>query len=383
MRRAIPDIRFYNFDFELLHVENKFISSSWTLYYNDIGNLEAHFDVNSDTLPVVMDNNYLIAVQGKFYAVITGKKIGDDLTIYGRSCNWLFTKRTVAPFALQTVHDYTFVDNMVTQAYSDSKYPVNCTLSGGSAIDIERTDRCTLFELIKESLSVKNRGHKFVPDFANKKWLFSAYSGNSNSLVISLKNRNAYEVTQESDLLDECCTGWYHRTMENGGEWNANSNRIVENGEETERIYDNTPDNFGKYWSVIEAGERFDIQFEEGDYLICRDPTGKLEKSDNYDAFWTTVTKASVGEGLLRWENILTAGTETEANIELSKSKASNAIQAKTSGIYFGEDYMLGDVVSVEWQIGQIKKRSRKRICGVNIWYERENIGEEPILEDV
>ena len=384
MSRVIPDIRFYNFDFELLHVENHFISSNWTVYYNEIGNFEAHFDISSDTLSVILDNDYLIAVQGEYYAVITGKSIGSDLTVYGRTCNWLLSKRTIDAFSKETKPIYDLVADKVTEAYSDSQVKIVNSTNANTEISVERTDRCILFDVIKECLAMADTGHKLVPDFEGKTWNLVVFGGNdSNPLVVSVKNRNAYDIVHESDVLDECCSGRYKRTMVNAGEWNADTNWVIVDGENSEKLTNNTPSNYGKYWTVIEAGERFGFNFEQGDYLICRDSAGKLEKSDNCDAFWVTIDKGVAGKGMLYWEKILDASTETEANTELCKSKANNIIQAKTSGIYFCKDYGLGDIVNVEWHLGTVKKRYKKRISGVNAWYERGNIGEEPVFEDV
>ena len=119
MSSKISDIRFFDFNFNLIHTENEFLSSNWTVYYNDIGTFEAHFDLNSDTLPIVMENDYLVAVQGGLSAIIVGKKVSDELIIYGRTCNWLLTKRITDSFDSTTATIDALLTEKVRQAFSD------------------------------------------------------------------------------------------------------------------------------------------------------------------------------------------------------------------------------------------------------------------------
>ena len=45
-------------------------------------------------------------------------------------------------------------------------------------------------------------------------------------------------------------------------------------------------------------------------------------------------------------------------------------------------DYQLGDVVRIQKETGGLRRDFSKRITGVDIWYESNNIGEQPIFDD-
>lgn len=330
MSKTIPDIRFYDFNFKQLHIENEFLSSSWTIYYNDIGTFEAHFDLKSDSLPVVLDNDYLAVVQGNLSAIIVGKRLGDELIIYGRTCNWLLTKRITDAFTTQTGTADALINAKVKDAFSDCNLHIANTDSTLPTITTSRDDKCETFSFVKESLQLENLGHKLEFDSVNSRWVFEILKGNENNpLVISTVNRNAYDVSMESDLLKLCTEGWYKRQQLNNGESNV---------------------------------------------------------------IWEMVSAAPLKEGILRWESILSASSKNEALASIYNTQNTDKIKLKTIGVHFGSeeeyqrnecDYSLGDIVSVEWQSGNYKKRARKRIIGVNLWYESENIGEEPIFEDI
>lgn len=408
MSNKISDIRFFDFNFNLIHTENEFTSSNWTVYYNDIGTFEAHFDLNSDTLPVVMENDFLVAVQGNLSAIIVGKKVADELIIYGRTCNWLLTKRITDAFDTTTDK----IDDLLNEKVKKA-FPEDCFVAEDSSYDLptltsSRDDKCETFSFVQESLQLANLGHELKFDPAKCKWIFKILKGNEdNPLVISTVNRNAYDVSTESDLLNLCTQGWYKKQYQNMGEWdpvenalldsqgNALSGRGITSGTEEYPV----PSNFGKCWKVqfkegatYTSCTQFGMRLLPGDFVVCDNENGILKKSDKADTFWAKVSLQSSDMGILRWESLLSSSSENEALLELYNTQSTNEIQGKTVGVHFGSDeeylhnqcdYTLGDIVSVEWQSGDYKERTKKRIVGVNLWYEPENIGEEPIFEDV
>lgn len=408
MSTKIPDISFFDFEFKLLHTENEFLSSNWTIHYNDIGTFEAHFDLKSDTLPIVMDNDYLVAVQGNLSAIIVGKKVADELIIYGRTCNWLLTKRITDAFASTTDKIDVLLNTKLQEAFSDSPLVAINTISNLPTITASRDDKCETFSFVQESLQLAGLGHKLDFDPVGLLWNFQILKGNeSNPLVISTVNRNAYDVSIESDLLKLCTEGWYKRKYQNIGEWDPQENALLDSegniisGTGITSGSDSAPilSNFGKCWKVqfrqnsnYTSYKRFGILLYPGDFVVCDNTNGILKKADKADTFWAKASVSSSNTGILRWENLLSANSESEAISALYHMQGTNEIQGKTAGVHFGNeeeyqsnqcDYTLGDIVSVEWQSGNYKKRARKRIIGVNLWYETGNIGEEPIFEDI
>ena len=208
-------------------------------------------------------------------------------------------------------------------------------------------------------------------------------------------------------MLNLCTQGWYKKQYQNMGEWDPQANALLDsdgntisgtgiaNGTQDSPI----PSNFGKCWKVqfkqgstYTSYKQFGVLLYPGDFVVCDNEKGILKKSDKADTFWAKVSLQSSDMGILRWESLLSSSSENEALLELYNTQSTNEIQGKTVGVHFGSDeeylhnqcdYTLGDIVSVEWQSGDYKERTKKRIVGVNLWYEPENIGEEPIFEDV
>lgn len=407
MSDRISDIRFFDFNFNLIHTENEFLGSNWTVYYNDIGTFEAHFDLKSDTLPIVMENNFLVAVQGNLSAVVVGKKVSDELVIYGRTCNWLLTKRTTDAFDSTATIDALLTEK-VGQSFSDvTNFEID-TIPDLPTITASRDDRCEIFSLVQECLQSASLGHTLEFDPVNSLWIFKILKGNENNpIVISTVNRNAYDISTESDLLNLCNQGWYKKPYRNMGEWDPEENKLLDSEGNTKSgtsITNGTnaspiTGNFGKCWKVQfrqdstrTSYKRFGFRLYPGDFLICDNENGILKKSDKADTFRAKVSIPSSDTGILRWEGLLSANSESKAISTLYSMQGTSQTQGKTVGVHFGSyeeylhnecDYTLGDIVSVEWQSGNYKKRTRKRIIGVNLWYEPESIGEEPIFEDV
>lgn len=408
MNTTIPDIRFYDFNFKLIHVENQFLSSNWNICYNDIGTFEAHFDLESDTLPVVMDSDYLVVVQGVLSAIITGKKLGDDLAVFGRTCNWLLTKRVTDAFDATNGAADQLVYTKVQEAFFDSPVIRGDAIPLLPPITMERTEKCETFSFVQECLKQQGLGHEMRFNFAEKEWIFQIRNGNKNNpLVISTVNRNAYDVVMDSDSLNLCTDGWYKQKYQNMGEWDPQVNLLLDSDGNTisgTSITNGTaanpiPSNFAKCWKVrfkqnstYTSYVKFGVRLYPGDFVVCDNKTGILKKADKTDPFWVKISKSSPVINILRWESLLSGGSESEAFLELNNARITDGIQGKTVGVRFGNedeykrnecDYTLGDIVLVEWQSGTYKKRARKRIVGVNLWYETGNIGEEPVFEDV
>jgi len=92
----MEDVRFYDFEFSLVHIEHDIISSNWTLLENGIGTFEIHLPLTSNLVPLAMERQYLVAVQGEKQAIITGRRLAEEAVFYGRSCNWILSRFCIA-----------------------------------------------------------------------------------------------------------------------------------------------------------------------------------------------------------------------------------------------------------------------------------------------
>lgn len=334
----MEDIRIYTFEGELLHIENEIVTSNWTLKYNDIGTFEAHFPLMSDIVPVCMENPYIIAVQGGKQAILTGRQANTEFIIYGRSLNWILQKRTLDKFKTSELIDSGAIAKkdvesvarwIVTQGFSSSQdnFILGDIVGFSNDIDFWRNTRHTVFDAVKDCLANDSAGHEVYYDLSLKKWIFQVLKGTELTTVFSESNRNAYETEYSEDCLDYASEGWYEEQQE------PEENPDGTQGETPEPVWKNI--------------------------IVDPDKTG-----------------------IYRWECILTPNNESEAKSELIKNVINRKTQAKLKGLKYGADYHLGDTVRVQKQIGKWKSTETKRITGVNMWYENNNIGEQPIFEE-
>ena len=204
------DIRFYNFDFELLDIENKFTYINWTLKYNDIGTFEAHFPINSKILKMCLENDYLIAVQGDNQAIITGKQAGEKLILYGRTPTWLLNKRVTPKFTKITGTPEEICAKLVTEAFSDvENFEVERFENDFDEISFWRNVYNPTEKVVSECLDRIEAGHKVVADIKNKKWIYKMQLGTEKPVVISEENKNAYNDSYTEDFQDHVSGGWY------------------------------------------------------------------------------------------------------------------------------------------------------------------------------
>ena len=208
---------FYDFDFNTVFVETRIITSRWTVCYNDVGNFEAHLPLSSDALDVILENRYLVAVQNGLSAIVVGYELGDELIIYGRTCNWLLSKRLAPIFSQVSGPLGELCANFALSAFSDVENFSLGTVQNGDEAQIkgQETDAETL---IKKSLANQNMGHSISFDIKNKSWVFEVTKGKDSDIIFSEANKNAYNLRLSSDILDFANCGYYTQNTANGKE---------------------------------------------------------------------------------------------------------------------------------------------------------------------
>ncbi len=378
----MEDIRIYDFEFNLLHIEHDIKSSNWSLYENDIGNFELHFPLTSNLVNVMMKNTYLVAVQGAKQAIITGKQVTTEGILYGRTCNWILT-RFVTPEEFNTTElkdsgKITSKDALHVCKYIISLMPKNTIVFGesgdtfGKEVEMEGKGISNIFDLIQKCTEKAGGGHKVVFDIPNKRWVLHITKGKRLNLVISEGNRNAYETEYSEDIQNYISGGWYMQEMEVVGDWIAATNEP--------KLIDEATENFAKAYRVKVVGEKFDIEFEEGDYIVCKTKDGKWQKAEKAESF--PVRIEPVQKGIYAWESELEGSNEKEARESLGEKTVEKISKTKTRKLFYEKDYALGDSVAVEIIKGDFATTEDKKITGVKLWYEENDVGEQPIMEE-
>ena len=208
-------IFFYDFEFNILAVETNIIKSRWVIYYNDIGTFEAHLPITSEITKILSENNYVVVKQHGFSAVIVGFELKDELILYGRTCNWLFSKRILNSVS----YDEDFAGEIATKlagnAFSDvANFSVG-TVAMGDKINFSKEED-TAINMISDCLAMSDLGHELRFNDKEKVWEFNVLEGNVNDLVLSEAHRNAYDTGVTFDILDLATSGRYEKKTDSG-----------------------------------------------------------------------------------------------------------------------------------------------------------------------
>lgn len=366
----MEDIRFYDFEFHLLHIEHDFTAVNWDLKYNGIGTFEAHFPVSSGVVPVVMGNAYLVAIQGEKQAIVTGVQAGEDFAVYGRTLNWLLSKRTVGAFDTEATHStdfYTVAKHVTDEAFTKNQnYPVPkfyLTSSAGLR-DVGafwRNTRNPAYDVIHDlCVRADNSGHKVTYSPSGKVWQLTLYHGRELSLMVSEANRNAAELTVSQDCLDFATDGWYERAMKDCGDWEPSKNNPDVTVAHPNMVYN--------YYRVSEDGTVGGTAYQSGDYILCG-LDGYFAKTEEVKPVWERIGSSSLS-GIYRWEEKLTGTTPSEAADSLAKKARVDDISATVERLRYGTDYALGDRLRIQCRIGKDLFTYRQRVTELSITYE-------------
>ncbi len=205
----------YDFEFNLLLAETGIIKSRWVVYYNDVGTFEAHLPITSELTRIVSENQYLVVKQHGLSAIIVGKELGDELVLYGRTCNWLLSKRITPEKTLSTAYSGDMAKEMVQTAFSDVNNFTILNAPQGSKVEFECRQSITL-NSVRDCLKLSNLGHELCFNEKTKVWEFSVLEGTESELILSEAHRNAYNTKISWDILDLATCGVYDKKTDSG-----------------------------------------------------------------------------------------------------------------------------------------------------------------------
>ncbi len=382
------DIFFYDFDFNLLADFPRVVSLNIEKKYCGYGTFEVHFSPSETDVITLLENNpYLFVVAGESSAIVTGWRIDEDIAVFGRTPEWLLTKRGVQPFTKTAVAAEVIARDAVTSGAGD--FVALDELAGLGTAQSYSTDKVrVLYDVVCEVLEKQSLGFKLVPDMSLKKFVFSVYQGNESLCMISPSNRTAYEMTytvEKQDMVTNC--GWYERRFTDMGGWDAynNSPGLSDNNPENAYTYYKiTSDTYyqsgGKYYNVT----RFGLNCIKDYYLYSDTPSGKWKITGKKpDTIWVYIDNPSE-TGAKKWDAVLSGiKTEEEALAEISGLKRRAETEGEAKDVEYGKDYVLGDIVRVQTEFGDFKKAERKRVSSVNIYYDIDESGVNPVLSSL
>ena len=214
----MKDLRIYDFEFNLLAVENKIISSDWQFYFNDIGKAEIHLSKNGKSIPVIFDNKYLFITQGEKQAIVTAKQIGNECVIYGRTPDWLLSRRVIGKQSTLSGNAETLIrDLAVKQAFKSETFFSLGEMAGiTKEIEIPVKESAVFSDIVTTALSKCKAGRRMYLDIKNKKWVFELLKGKEISLVLSESALNAYDTEYAFDLQNYYTHGAFANSEQGG-----------------------------------------------------------------------------------------------------------------------------------------------------------------------
>ncbi len=336
------DIRIYDFEFNLLCIMTDVISSQWHILYNGVGTYDGHFRLADEISDIILANKYIVIVQGELQAICTGRIVDNELTVCGRTVNWIMTKRVRPPFKTSTIFEnYTDAETILLYCLKKGfTEPPAISEEGIETADID-TNRAVSNFIIPEPTGAQvmsnhfwrisandietlcvdlcnklDRGHRLVFDIINKCWRFEFIYPKKNEILISKESKTAYEFEYCNDMLSEANGGWYPS-------YDADAE------EETT-------------WHYIKNGEK---------------------------------------KGIYDWDCVLSCSSESEAIDELFNKSETDKIQSRLRNLKFGVDYELGDIVPVYYRYGGISDTQYYLVNGIDIKMTDMDSYEEPILK--
>ena len=300
------DIKFYDFDFNLLRVLPQYatnltcgyISANAQIDYNDLGSFELDF-IDEDTKEIVIAHPEGLLVEfSHFQGIITGYLFNTQYKLLGLSLNAIL-HRIVVPETATTLSGN--VETLARSAISSHASWITLGAVAGCSNRIEySTDTYqTADEYIKNLLDLDNAGYKVTADFENKQFVFEVIKSEEKDLILSSNLQNAYDFAENFDNKNRAIGGWYQRQSDDG-------------------------------------------------------------------SIWTYITTDNTATGINKIDTVLSATTASEAMQELNKLKTEHNVEFKTKGVGFKSDYNLGDIVRVQ----NNDTATRKRVIGVIISQE-------------
>lgn len=374
MRRE--DVVFYDFSFVRLAQLKEYISVNAELRYCEYGTFEVHLPLNAENVAELLcANEFLLCRYGDIWAVVTGWRIGEDIAVFGRTPEWLLTKRCVEVFSKEDIAPSKLAEYAVENGAGD--FAAVSEYTGDEEKISYSTDKVrTVYDTVREALSESGLGFRVRVDFEAKGFSFEVYGGTERSRSISASELTAYDMTYTADFLDKANSGgWYERGMKSMGTWNAKKNSPTLSNSKAANAYTYyriTGDEYTRFGFSCEAGSYIYSDTEKGTWKIAAEAPRSV---------WVKITDEGF-EGAKRWETVLSGQmTAEEARAELNGKRASASCETEVRRMEYGTDYALGDIVRVRFEFGSFRDTVVQRVCGIMLYADENGSGTRPELE--
>lgn len=370
----------YDKNFNLISILPKYISVNWEIKFKEYGLGEIELERTEENVRLFTENKRLFIFQNDIQAIVTGVKIGETITVFLRTLEWLLTKFVTEKFTakeLVSAEKVTLTALLEAMLSTFLHQSFNLSFSGFSSDESDVSDYLsdgidTIYSQIGKLLTDNKYGFRFVKDIKNDRFIFSLLLAEEKDCVLLYDEyKTAYESEYNYDIQEEISGGVFCQRVVNMGSWDADYN------EPTLTI---TPENYGKYYTVSVTGTYFNQYFKEGDIILCKDESGEFTKVDKAEDFYVRLEPEE--DGIFSWCGALSEQNIVSAKEKIKNSKPLDMLTCKTV-LSYPEDFKLGDIVKVKFSADSFSCTQRKLISEIHLWDEPDDTGTRPTTINV
>jgi|GEM_PF-5412391 len=377
------DIRIYDKNFELLNIQPKYMAVNWEINFKGYGCGEIQFEKTKEIVNLLTQNRYLFLLQDDIQSIITGYKIGETVTVFTRTLEWLLTKFCVTGFSvyelMKEVYNHTWSETKLIgyileqNLHKDFKLKFLGLDSDESDMsDFSLEGASDIYSLIKSIIKDEKTGFRFFRDFDDDCFVFEMVLAKENTeFTLCDEYRNSYESEYNFDIQNEASGGVFYHAITNMGRWDAGVNSPTITQE---------PSNYGKYYTVSAEGKIMGKYVYKDQIILCKRTDGIFDIVEKAEPF--LVEFPPEDNGIFSWTAVLDSTDTVSAENELSDKKAMDMITGKVS-LSYPDEFSLGDIVSVKFFADDMSCSQKKLISQIYMWDEPEGSGINPTLTDV
>ncbi len=369
----MTELRFFDGQLNPLMQTDKIISLNISKKFRGFGTVEIHFSVSRNDVVEMLDTYpCIICCTSDVTAVITGWRIGEDIAIFGRTAEWLLTKRYLMPFTLTATPIELARYGVETGAgdIADVSVPDDT----GQKTEYSFEGMTSVYDVVMKAVETDDWGFSLTADTSAKRFVMSIYRGQDKNLILSRSARTACEISFTCDLQEHSSnSGWYLREFEEVGQWNPAHNLPDLPGVSASRRF--------TCYLISKTAMKYNKNFVEGEYAYY-DRNGKIQPSESFPAPQWDYLENPDASGAGIWDTVVDEPkTLAEAAAEFEKVQDKTEAKALLRHIEYGRDYNLGDRVRIQAEFGDFRKTVHKTVTGVDIFYDTDGSGCCPVME--
>lgn len=314
------DLMFYDLEGNFKGYCNRINSALVNLKYNDIGDTEYHIDIGDPILNTIFDNPFLMVEQdGKYLSIIRTIVENNDIAIYGRTLNFLLSKMVIHPFD-EVQKNIGQLGQYLLSIAKGCKISIGKVAAFDKVFPFEKKEGYTdLLSVLQEALNLDGGGFSVRFEKTENKFYLDILKGSEKDFIIANEEGYGYDFSKEYNALDFFNAAFYNKASE----------------------------------------------------------------TDNTESVWTEIAPPESASDIYKWYSVLSATTEADAKAELSEKKIIDTVNISTDGFVFGKDFLLGDIIKVQFSNNDFTFTQKKRVTGITINDDENGHSENPILEDI